>query len=116
MSDPACLFCKIVAGEISVSLVRQSERLLAFRDIAPQAPVHILVIPKEHVASLEDVSDGHGALLGELLLAAREIARSEGISEGGYRCVVNTGVDGGQTVGHLHVHLLGGRAMEWPPG
>jgi len=116
MSDPSCLFCKIVAGEIPADFVRKSEHLMAFRDIAPQAPVHVLVIPKEHVPSLAVAESGHADLLGELLLTAGEIARAEGISEGGYRCVVNTGDDGGQSVHHLHVHLLGGRSMEWPPG
>lgn len=116
MTDPSCLFCKIVAGEIPADLVYQGERLVAFRDIAPQAPVHVLVIPKEHVSSLDTVDDVHTDLLAELLLAAREIARAEGIARDGYRCVVNTGDDGGQVVHHLHLHVLGGRFMEWPPG
>ncbi len=116
MSDASCLFCRIVGGEIPADVVRQDERLVAFRDIAPQAPVHVLVIPRQHVSSLDAADGDHAELLGELLLAAREIARDEGIAEGGYRCVVNTGDDGGQSVHHLHVHLLGGRSMEWPPG
>jgi histidine triad (HIT) family protein len=116
MSEPACLFCRIVAGEIPATVVHESERLLAFRDIAPQAPVHVLIIPKEHVASLEAAGRDHGDLLGEILLTAREIARAEGIADGGYRCVFNTGDDGGQTVHHLHLHLLGGRPLGWPPG
>jgi histidine triad (HIT) family protein len=116
MSDPACLFCKIVAGDIPADVIHDSERLMAFRDIAPQAPLHVLVIPKEHLASLDATETGHRDLLGELLLIARGIARDEGIAEGGYRCVLNTGDDGGQTVHHLHLHLLGGRALRWPPG
>jgi histidine triad (HIT) family protein len=116
MSDAGCLFCKIVAGEIAADVVRDDERLLAFRDINPQAPVHLLVIPKEHVTSLADAGDGHADLLGALLLLARELAFEEGIAEAGFRTVINTGRDGGQTVGHLHLHVLGGRSLEWPPG
>jgi histidine triad (HIT) family protein len=116
MTDSSCLFCKIVAGEIPADVVHEDARLVAFRDIAPQAPVHVLVIPKEHVSSLEMAGDGDTDLLGEMLLAAREIARAEGIAEAGYRCVVNTGDAGGQSVHHLHVHVLGGRFMGWPPG
>jgi histidine triad (HIT) family protein len=109
-----CLFCKIVRGEIPASIVQRSGRMLAFRDINPQAPTHLLVIPTDHVASLEEATDG--ALLGELLLFARTLAREAGLAERGYRVVLNTNADGGQTVFHLHAHLLGGRAMRWPPG
>ena len=116
MTDSDCLFCKIVAGTIPADLVHENERLLAFRDISPQAPVHVLVIPKEHVASLEAVDDRHRDLLGEMLLLARDLARSEGVSGAGYRTVMNTGDDGGQSVHHVHLHLLGGRALGWPPG
>lgn len=116
MTDAACLFCKIVAGSIPAALVHSDERLIAFRDIDPQAPVHVLIVPREHIASLDVAEERHGKLLGELLLAARRIARAEGLSGDGYRTVINTGVDGGQTVQHIHVHLLGGRAMAWPPG
>ena len=116
MSDSACLFCKIVAGTIPADLIYEDERLVAFRDIGPQAPVHVLVVPREHIASLEAASERHADVLGALLLAARKIAREQGLSERGYRTVINTGADGGQTVKHLHLHLLGGRAMEWPPG
>jgi len=115
MSGP-CLFCRIVAREIPADIVHEGERLLAFRDINPQAPVHVLVIPKEHVGSLAHVGDPARDVLGELLLAVRDLAAAEGIAETGYRTVVYTGRNGGQTVGHLHVHLLGGRALEWPPG
>lgn len=116
MSDPSCLFCKIVAGSIPADLVHADERAVAFRDINPLAPVHVLVVPREHVASLEAASERHADLLGALLIVARRVAREQGIAEGGYRTVINTGADGGQSVHHLHVHVLGGRAMQWPPG
>jgi len=109
-----CIFCKIVAGEIPATLVRRTDRLVAFRDVSPQAPVHVLVIPTEHLASLADAQDGR--LLGEMLLLARDIARDEKIADDGYRVVLNTNRDGGQTVFHLHLHLLGGRRLTWPPG
>ena len=109
-----CLFCRIVRKEIPAKLVLENEHCVAFRDINPQAPVHVLIIPREHVASLNEATDP--AMLGRLSLAAAEIARSEGIAEGGYRTVVNTNRDAGQTVFHVHLHLLGGREMAWPPG
>ena len=109
-----CLFCRIVRHEIPAAIVREDEHTLAFRDIDPKAPTHVLVIPKTHVASLNDAGDA--ATLGRLLLAAREIADAEGISASGYRTVINTGADAGQTVHHVHLHLLGGRHMSWPPG
>jgi histidine triad (HIT) family protein len=109
-----CLFCRIVRREIPASIVWENEHALAFRDIKPEAPIHVLVIPKRHFASLNDAADAR--LLGELLLAAREIAEGEGIAESGYRTVVNTGANAGQTVFHLHVHVMGGRRMTWPPG
>jgi len=112
MTD-SCLFCRIVRGEIPAKIVREDEHTVAFRDIDPKAPTHILVIPKEHVASLDEATDP--TLVGRLSLAAAEIARSEGITDG-YRTVVNTGAGAGQTVFHLHVHLLGGRKLTWPPG
>jgi histidine triad (HIT) family protein len=110
-----CLFCKIAAGEIPVNRVYEDDDILAFPDIHPQAPTHILVIPKAHFASLAHVGAGDDAMLGELLAAAAEVARQELLGDG-YRLVINTGRDGGQTVEHLHVHLLGGRHMSWPPG
>jgi histidine triad (HIT) family protein len=116
MNDSSCLFCKIAAGTIPADLVHADERLVAFRDIGPQAPVHVLVVPREHIASLEAASERHADVLGALLLVARKIAREQGLAVGGYRTVINTGADGGQTVQHLHLHLLGGRTMEWPPG
>lgn len=116
MTPSDCLFCRIAAGEIPASLVHQDEHVVAFRDINPQAPVHVLVIPREHVASLDAVGDGDGGLLGRLFLAARDVARSQGLAGDGYRAVLNVGADGGQTVHHVHVHVLGGRALSWPPG
>ena len=109
-----CIFCKVVAGEIPAAIVKRTDRLLAFRDISPQAPTHLLVIPTQHVASLEQLSDG--ALLGEMVLFARGLAREAGIAERGYRVVINTNPDGGQSVYHLHLHVLGGRSLTWPPG
>jgi histidine triad (HIT) family protein len=109
-----CLFCRIVRHEIPATIVREDDRTLAFRDIDPKAPTHVLVIPKTHVASLNEAMDA--AMLGELLLVARDIARAEGIESSGYRTVINTGAGAGQTVHHVHVHLLGGRNMKWPPG
>jgi histidine triad (HIT) family protein len=113
---PDCLFCAIAAGEIPATQVLESDRTLAFRDINPQAPVHVLVIPKEHhedVAALAKAGDG---LLDELIAAAHEVARAEGVSQTGYRVVFNTGADAGQTVPHAHAHVLGGRTLTWPPG
>jgi histidine triad (HIT) family protein len=112
MSD--CLFCKIVAGEIPATKVMESERFLAFRDIAPQAPTHVLVIPKRHVATMNDATDAQE--LGALLLAARDVAQGEGLTDDGYRIVINTNAGAGQTVFHIHAHVLGGRALGWPPG
>ncbi len=109
-----CLFCQIVRGEIPAKIVAQDDQYVAFRDVNPQAPTHVLVIPRVHVATLNDVKDG--ALLSGLLTKARELARKEGLADRGYRVVINTNPDGGQTVFHLHAHILGGRAMHWPPG
>lgn len=113
MAD-ACLFCRIVRREIPADIVWEDEHSLAFRDIDPKAPTHVLVIPKEHIASLEMASDP--LVIGRLALAAAAIARTDGIAHAGYRTVINTGADGGQTVFHVHLHLLGGRALRWPPG
>ena len=109
-----CLFCRIVSGEIPATIIGQDEHCLAFRDINPQAPTHVLVIPKVHIATLDDARDAE--LLGRLMLMSAEIARREGISESGYRAVMNTKAGAGQTVFHVHVHLLGGRRFTWPPG
>jgi histidine triad (HIT) family protein len=110
-----CLFCKIIEGSITSKAVYQDEQCLAFQDIDPQAPVHVLVIPRKHIVSLAEAQKEDETLLGHLLLAAAEVARMKGLSNG-YRTVISTGRDGGQTVDHLHVHVLGGRAMHWPPG
>jgi histidine triad (HIT) family protein len=110
-----CLFCKIAAGEIPVKRLFEDEQVLAFPDIHPQAPVHVLVIPKQHLASMAQTTKDDEAMLGHLLAAAAEVAQQQGLGKG-YRLVINTGADGGQTVAHLHVHLLGGRHMDWPPG
>lgn len=109
-----CLFCRIVRKEIPAKLVLENEHCVAFRDIDPKAPVHVLVVPREHVPSLNEATDA--AMLGHLSLAAKEIAKAEGIAESGYRTVVNTNRGAGQTVFHVHLHLLGGRDLSWPPG
>jgi histidine triad (HIT) family protein len=111
-----CLFCRIVAGELPSTKVHEDETVLAIRDIAPRAPTHILVLPRDHVASAAELTRGHGPLLAQLFATAAEIARAEGIEERGYRIVTNVGTWGGQTVDHLHFHLMGGRSMTWPPG
>ncbi|MGD0787597.1 MAG: histidine triad nucleotide-binding protein [Terracidiphilus sp.] len=111
----SCLFCKIIEGSIPSAAVFQDDLGYAFADINPQAPVHVLIVPREHISSLDDTDRNDSALLGHLLSAAAEIARSKQL-DGGYRIVVNTGQDGGQTVDHLHLHLLGGRPLTWPPG
>jgi histidine triad (HIT) family protein len=111
-----CLFCKIVRGEIPASKVYEDDVCIAFNDISPQAPTHILVIPREHLDSLDKAEDRHREALGQLMLAAAGIARDNGFSDDGYRVVINTNRDGGQTVFHLHVHLLGGRPFVFPPG
>jgi histidine triad (HIT) family protein len=111
-----CLFCKIVSGAIPAKKIFEDDQAIAFRDINPQAPAHILVVPKRHVGSLAEAEENDDKqLLGHLLALVRQIAHSENLG-GGYRTVINTGPDGGQTVDHLHLHLLGGRAMHWPPG
>lgn len=111
-----CIFCKIVAGEIPGELVYADDDIVAFRDIQPQAPVHILIIPRRHIPSLHDARPDDASVLGAIQLVARSIAGAEGLGESGYRLVVNIGRDGGQTVRHIHYHLLGGRALTWPPG
>jgi histidine triad (HIT) family protein len=118
VSAPAadCLFCRIVRKELPAKVLFENDRVLAFEDIRPKAPVHVLVIPKDHFASLNDAPEGAEALLGEILLRARAIAREKGIGETGYRIVLNTARDSGQEVFHIHFHVLGGRPMRWPPG
>ncbi len=114
MSSDSCLFCRIVDGKIPADVIYRTPALVAIRDINPQAPVHVLVIPTEHVESLNDTADP--TFLGTLMVGAREVARRERIDVRGYRVVVNTKAEAGQTVPHIHVHVLGGRAMRWPPG
>jgi len=116
MPETSCLFCKIVAGEIPADVVRETESTLAFRDIDPKAPTHILLIPKEHVVSVADVGDGHADVLADLMQSAAHLAHTEGIDQSGWRLVTNVGPGAGQSVFHLHFHLMGGRAMTWPPG
>jgi histidine triad (HIT) family protein len=116
MAADDCIFCKIVAGSIPAGKIFEDERAVVFRDINPQAPTHALVIPRAHVASLDEASETDESLLGHLLLVAARVARDEGLAETGYRTVVNTGAGAGQTVFHIHVHLLGGRSLTWPPG
>jgi histidine triad (HIT) family protein len=109
-----CLFCRIVRREIPAAIVAEDEHCVAFRDIGPKAPTHILVIPRQHVSTLDEVTDP--LLIGRVMSMAAEVARKEKIVESGYRAVINTNADGGQTVFHLHVHVLGGRRLTWPPG
>jgi histidine triad (HIT) family protein len=111
-----CLFCRIAEGRIPAQVVGETPDLLAFRDVAPKAPVHVLVIPRRHLGSLNDVDEAAAPLLGSMFAFARRLAVQEGVAESGYRAVFNTGADGGQTVPHLHLHLLGGRPLGWPPG
>jgi histidine triad (HIT) family protein len=111
-----CLFCRIVAGEIPATIVYQNDQVVAFRDITPQAPTHVLVVPRRHIASLSDLAPGDDALVGEMVRAAAGIAKEAGHADRGYRTVFNTNADAGQTVFHIHLHLLGGRKMGWPPG
>jgi len=109
-----CIFCRIASGEIPAKVVKRTADAVAFHDLNPQAPVHVLVIPTEHVESLDETSDPQ--FLGDLLVAAREVARQQRVDVRGYRVVINTKAESGQTVPHIHVHVLGGRAMRWPPG
>ena len=110
-----CLFCRIVAGELPADVVHETDRTLAFRDVGPQAPTHVLVVPREHLADVGAAVDTDPTLVSDVVAAAVAVARQEGL-DGGWRLVANTGDDGGQTVHHLHVHVLGGRGLRWPPG
>ena len=111
-----CLFCKIVAGEIPAELVYESDTAVAFRDINPQAPTHVLVIPRKHISTINDITADDEAIVGSLYTAARKIAAAEGIADDGYRAVMNCNEGAGQSVFHIHLHVLGGRPMSWPPG
>jgi histidine triad (HIT) family protein len=116
VSESDCLFCRIVAGEIPARFVHRDERVVAFHDVNPQAPVHLLVVPVRHVASLQDLTASDKELLGAMIEVIQIVTKETRIAESGFRTVANTGVDGGQTVDHLHLHVLGGRRMAWPPG
>ena len=116
MSDENCLFCKIVAGDIPSAIVHEDELVLAFDDINPVAPVHQLIVPKRHIASAAELAETDAAMLGRLFAVAAQLAETAGLPQRGYRLVTNVGRDGGQSVDHLHFHLLGGRVMTWPPG
>jgi histidine triad (HIT) family protein len=115
-ADPSCLFCRIATGTIPATIVHEDDTVLAFRDIAPRAPTHILVIPRDHIGSAADLTEADAPMLGRLFATIAEVARREGIADAGYRLVSNIGRWGGQTVDHLHIHLLGGRPFDWPPG
>lgn len=114
MSD--CLFCKIIAGEIPSAKVYEDDEVYAFNDISPEAPAHVLIVPKEHISSANDITEENANVVSKIFLAAKKIAAEKNIAENGYRIVNNCGDDGGQTVKHLHFHLLGGRSLNWPPG
>ena len=116
MTDNDCLFCKIVDGSIPADIIHKTETTVAFRDINPQAPTHVLVIPRKHIATINDIDPKDRELVGDLYVAAKEIAKSEGIAEAGYRAVMNCNAGAGQTVFHIHLHVLGGRPLGWPPG
>jgi histidine triad (HIT) family protein len=116
MSEQKCIFCQIVAGEIAADIIHTDEHSIAFRDVNPQAPTHVLVIPREHLESLDEASRRDEMPLGHLLRVAARIANEQGLSESGYRTVINTGAGAGQSVFHLHLHVLGGRPLGWPPG
>ena len=116
MTDPNCLFCRIARGEVEADIVAQDDLVVAFRDINPKAPTHILIIPARHVASAAELTEDDGPMLGRLFAVAANLARDAGIAERGFRLVTNAGPGAGQSVDHLHFHLLGGRSMSWPPG
>ncbi len=111
-----CLFCKIAKGEIPAKVVSSDERVVAFEDISPQAPVHVLIIPRKHIATIMELEDGDNDLMGHMVQVAKKIAIEKGIDEGGFRLVINCNSDAGQAVFHIHLHVLGGRVMNWPPG
>lgn len=116
MKDPDCIFCKISAGEIDADIVHETDNLVAFRDLNPQAPTHVLIIPRRHIATINDLAESDAEVVGELYLAAKKIAAEEGLADPGYRAVMNCNAGAGQSVFHVHLHLLGGRPFNWPPG
>ena len=111
-----CIFCKIASGEIPAEIVHDNDGVVVFRDLNPQAPTHLLAIPRQHIATINDLEPDHAELVGKLYLAAKAVAADEGLAERGYRTVMNCGEGAGQTVFHIHLHILGGRPMQWPPG
>ncbi len=116
MTKQNCIFCQIIEGEIPAGIVHTDEHAIAFHDVNPQAPVHVLIIPRDHIESLDEASQRDEAMLGHLLRIAARVANDQGLSESGYRTVINTGAGAGQSVFHLHIHVLGGRPLSWPPG
>jgi len=116
VTDQDCLFCKILDGDIPADIIYESDLAIAFRDVNPQAPVHVLIIPRNHIATINDLDTDDAAMVGGLFMAAKEIARDEGLADDGYRVVMNCNAAAGQSVFHLHLHLLGGRSLAWPPG
>ena len=116
MDSNDCLFCKILKGDVAADIIFESDDAIAFRDINPQAPTHVLIIPREHVATINELESGDATVVGKLFLAAKQIAHDEGIADEGYRVAMNCNEAAGQTVFHLHLHLLGGRQLGWPPG
>lgn len=116
MPDVSCLFCRIAKRQLTADIIAEEKNLLAFRDIRPQAPTHILIIPTEHIPSIAHLTDQHTLLIGQIILLAKRLAKQFQVAETGYRLVINCGLQAGQSVDHLHLHLLGGRSMQWPPG
>ena len=114
--ERTCVFCRIAAHELPATIVHEDDETIAFRDLDPRAPLHVLIIPKRHIGSVNDVGEGEVSLIGRLFVAARAIAAAEGVAASGYRVVMNSGRDAGQSVAHAHLHLLGGRVLRWPPG
>lgn len=111
-----CIFCKIASHEVPSNIVYEDDDVIAFKDINPQAPIHLLIVPKEHISSILDINNENGHIVNKIIKVAQSLAKKNNIDEKGFRLVINTGDDGGQTVKHLHFHLLGGRFMTWPPG
>jgi histidine triad (HIT) family protein len=116
VNQASCLFCRIARGEIPANVAHQNDELIAFHDIDPKAPLHVLIIPRKHIGSVAQLADADAALVGRLFTTARDLAVSLGVSDSGYRMVINAGPDAGQSVDHIHLHLLGGRRLKWPPG
>ncbi len=116
MSNPDCIFCKIVAGDIDADIIYQTDRVIGFRDLNPQAPTHVLIIPRHHISTINDIAESDAEVIGQLFVAAKEIAAVEGFSEPGYRLIMNCNAGAGQSVFHVHLHLMGGRQFDWPPG